>query len=137
MSNWAVMALVMAALCATACSRPVQQQNKTNAPAANKAVAPKKSYRDAYDRDMPLAFSTHDAWESNKTDANYIEWTVKLHAALKWVNMHRKENGDDSVGNWPKLKDLKELRSGYWKNAKGPMDDPAVKAAIEDWGSTN
>lgn len=136
MARITLLCFLLFALIGAGCSKPAQAP-KQNTPANMAAPAPaKKSYRADYDRDMPLAFKAHDAWEGSKSDADYIDWTVKMHAALKWVNLHRKENGDGSVGSWPRLQELKELRSGYWKNAKGPMNDPAVKAAIDDWGKS-
>ena len=89
-----------------------------------------------YATEMKAAFAAHDEYEEVKADAEarkepYVKWAEHLYAALAYANIHE-ENGH-SKDALPRFKELKELKSGYFKNALGPSDDPRVKAAMKKW----
>jgi hypothetical protein len=107
----------------------------TQQPAAN-TKKPGDSLAKEYEVEMKAAFAAHREYEAVKADAEarkepYIEWAEHLYAALAYANVHER-NGHSKDG-LPRFKELKELKSGYFKNALGPSDDPRVKAAMKNW----
>jgi hypothetical protein len=111
------------------------QPAANNKPKANAPAKQGKSYRDDYEREMNAAFASWDAYGSSKSDKDYIDVAVHIYAALKFRNLHAKENGDASIQNFPKSRELSQLKIDWGKTA-GPQEDPRVKAAIADWKTT-
>ncbi|MCC6465189.1 MAG: hypothetical protein IT463_07625 [Planctomycetes bacterium] len=116
---------------------PPAQQPKVN----NQGTAPAKGPSRAaeYEKEMRATFAAHDKYKKatpDSAEANeaYVEWAVHLYAALAYANEHRK-NGHDAE-RLPRLQDLKENKSGFFKNARGPSDDPRVKEAVKKWSES-
>jgi hypothetical protein len=95
-----------------------------------------ESYLTQYLKELNAAFAAKKEYDPVRRDpeANkepYVRWAVALYAALAWANKHEK-NGY-SKEDLPRYRELRELKSGDFKNARGPDDDPRVKKAMSDW----
>jgi hypothetical protein len=141
MAKWTLILVAIAALCA-GCSRPVQKANNTvNMPANNKPVVVKKSYQADYDRESRAAFDAQKAFFNVKGTPEekeaFLVWTERMYAALKYVALHEKENGEGSTGGWSRISgenSIKSMKAGDWKNEGAAyLKDPRVTAAIDDW----
>lgn len=115
-------------------------------PTETPAEKPKgKSYKPEYTTEMKAAFAASkdyykadgEAQEAGSPKAEaYVKWAEHLYAALMYKNMH--ENSGFKASSLSKVRELKKLKGGEFKNARGPSDDSRVKAAMKKWQeSTN
>lgn len=118
---------------------PAQPEVEDGSSMRNQASGP--SMIEEYRREMEAAFAAHDEYEDVRRDAEarkepYIKWAEHLYAALAYANIH--ERNGHSRSELPRYHRLRKLRSGDFKYAQGPSDDPRVKAALQNWTeSTN
>lgn len=153
MNRALIAVLLFAALFAVACGQsappppaegvrkaPPQQPvtpRETPSPTGKQPTGP--SHLEDFRRESDAAFAAKREYDavrkgtSNREELRetYVNWAVHLFAALTFANKHS-ANGH-SLETLPKYRELRELRSGQFKNALGPSDDPRIKEAMKQW----
>ncbi len=133
-------ALIAALVCvlAAACSPPAAPAAR-NTPEKPKA-APKKDYSADYNRESQAAIAAQHKYKTSQGKEHIIEWMVRVYNSLKYVNLHRKENGENSTKDWSQLGRITEMRADFKSVAATAQasEDSRVKTAKHDWEkSTN
>ncbi|MCC6572547.1 MAG: hypothetical protein IT462_02035 [Planctomycetes bacterium] len=109
--------------------------------ATNKGpVKPKKDYSADYNRESQAAVAAQNKYKGSQSDEDIVEWMVRVYNSLKYVNLHRKENGEDSTKSWSQLGRITEMRADFKSIAATAKasENSKVKAAKHEWEqSTN